>query len=363
MVRLIHLAQTALAFSIYSKSLYKVKIFVGGQNICSYPRGGHEDADEIQDYFVIPSPLTIHGIFVKKGLVRQLVALESERSGYSIEHQMTGQDRNLNIRMEFFPERRRLEGQFYFTIVTKKSVFAVYMNDVDATIQDIKDRIYDTVKIPQDQQRLIYSGKQLEDGRNWSEYSLQRASVVFLVLRLVGGGGTIHDLIEEHDTVDYTITLEPTMAIAPGGFISHEIIQDPTSGEWRDEPAYTVNLQVVNYKQFTSITGLSPKTPSPDEVAKITLEKCTTKELENLAGEETHLQGIGEMYAQTGIDITGPYNVNRAREDRAPVKLCITVFADIRDYRATCIDTKDNVIVMSHRSGSLSIPQFDLYFL
>ncbi|CAF3499577.1 unnamed protein product [Fusarium graminearum] len=256
MVRLIHLAQTALAFSIYSKSLYKVKIFVGGQNICSYPRRGHEDADEIQDYFVIPSPLTIHGVFVKKGLVRQLVALESERSGiarYSIEHQMTGQDQHLKIRMEFFPE-----------------------------------------------------------------------SVVFLVLRLVGGGGTIHDLIEEHDTVDHTITLEPTMAIAPGGFISHEIIQDPTSGEWCDEPAYTVNLQVVNYKQFTNITGLSPKTPSPDEVAKITLEKCTPKELENLVDEEIHLQGIGEMYAQTGIDITGPYNGNRAREDRASVKRPLT---------------------------------------
>lgn len=317
-------SQTALAFSVYSESLYKVKIFVGGQNICSYPRGGHEDADEIQDYFVIPSPLTIHGVFVKKGLVRQLVALESERSGYSIEHQMTGQDQHLKIRMEFFPERRRLEGQFYFTIVTKMSVFTVDMNESDATIQDIKDRIYDTEEIPQGQQRLIYRGKQLEDGRNWSEYSLQRASVVFLVLQLVGGSGTIHYLIEGQDTGDYEITLEPTTAIAPGGFISHDIIQDPTSGEWCDEPAHTVNLQVVNCKQFTNITGLSPKTPSPDEVAKITLEKCIYKELKNLADEEIHLQGIGEMYAQTGIDITGPYNVNRAREDRAPVKRPLT---------------------------------------
>lgn len=81
MCHLIYLAETALAFSITSKSLYKVKIFVGGQNICSYPRGGHEDADEIQDYFVIPLALKIHGVFVKKGLVRQLVAMESERPG------------------------------------------------------------------------------------------------------------------------------------------------------------------------------------------------------------------------------------------------------------------------------------------
>ncbi|QPC74635.1 hypothetical protein HYE68_005387 [Fusarium pseudograminearum] len=190
------------------------------------------------------------------------------------------------------------------------SVFTVDMNESDATIQDIKDRIYDTEEIPQDQQRLIYSGKQLED--------------VFLVLRLVGGGGIIHHLIEGQDTGDYEITLEPTTAIAPGGFISHDIIQDPTSGEWCDEPAHTVNLQVVNYKQFTNITGLSPKTPSPDEVAKISLEKCIYKELKNLADEEIHLQGIGEMYAQTGIDITGPYNANRAREDRAPVKRPLT---------------------------------------
>lgn len=156
---------------------FLVKVSAGGINVISgesvnetasslFRRASNvAQSKSIQDYVVAGQQPWIDGIVSEDGAVRQFVAVRLG-TGSSLEAQMSGMELDNGIQFEIVPLKRGPLESFQVFVKALDGKTKALECESSATVEHLKNLIWDLDGTPVEAMRLVYAGKQLKNGKS-----------------------------------------------------------------------------------------------------------------------------------------------------------------------------------------------------
>lgn len=181
---------------------------------------------------------------------------------------------NMEKKLEVFDKIARIQNM----IVGRKQLFVKTLTGSTITlpfdekflVEDVKKMIEDYEGVPAEEQRIIFAGQQLENDRTLADYKMKQDSTIHLVLRMRGGGCSLH--VNTYDGKHLSLDGRTNMTVRE----MKELIEEKTKISTERQILIYKSKELTNGYQTVESIGMKPSGDESDMTVYMVLNETNS---------------------------------------------------------------------------------------